>query len=750
MKSKEKDTGKKRSYGFLFTIIINIAIVAYLIIKEVTNDAQDLKKISFLDIKWMYIGVGILCLGVAILMDFLKYKKMIMTCEGKSDSASAFQCAMLGKYYDNITPLGAGGQPFQMIYLHKRKMKDGTCTALPIAGFLTQQLAFVIIAAIVFIANGQVIEKIVLIRVAAYIGLFMYAILPIVIIFFALFPKTMRVIINGLMRFLEKLHIVKDSAGSAERVNAKIEQYVTSLRAMSKRPFFIIKLLFFSIIYQVAIMSIPYFMLRAFSSINVDSWWMIFSMTIYIYASITIVPTPGNSGAAEGSFYIVFSSLKGGFLFWAMIVWRLLVYYSWIILGLIIVTRDAIKVQKKMKKEKKVISNTGPLKIALFADRYYPSMDGVVRTVDAYARAFEKSGHSCTVVCPNAGKKYKDEKKYKIIRIPSIRMFGPGFPLSLNIMRRKDKKMFVAENFDVLHVHSPFFIGHYALRLGKKLGIPVVATFHSKYYDDVYNITHSRFLAKIVVNYIVDFYCKVDSAWACSEGAAQTLRSYGYNGDINVMENGVEPMPPGDAEVMMNEARRRFNIPSDRRILLFVGQQIWHKNLKLVLDTTKKLSLSCPDVLTVITGEGYDSSDIKKYASHLDMEDNVMFLGEVDNKRLLYGLYLLSDLFFFPSLYDTSGLVIREAALAGVPSLLVKGSNAAYVIDDDVNGFVAENDVDAMTEKIKEIFSLEDLKAIGQNAKNTIPITWDVIANRVIDEYRKEFGEKEMPQTQEE
>jgi len=739
MSSKTENTGKKRNYGFLFTIIINIAIVAYLVIREVTNDAQDIKKISFHEIRWAYIGFGVLCLGIAILMEFFKYKKMIMTCEGKNDNGAAFQCAMLGRYYDNITPLGAGGQPFQILYLHKRGMKDGTCSALPIAGFLTQQIAFIIIAAVVFITNGSVIAKITLIRVAAYVGLFMYSLVPAVIIFFALFPKTMRVIINGLMNFLGKLHIVKDSKSAAQSTNAKIEQYVISLKTMSKRSFFLIKLLIFSLIYQLAVMSIPYFMLRAFSGAGIDSWWMIFSMTVYIYASITIIPTPGNAGAAEGSFYLVFSALKGGFLFWAVIVWRLLVYYSWIIIGLIIVTRNAIRARKEMNNNKRTISNTGPLKIALFVDRFYPAMDGVVRTVDAYARAFEKNGHHCTVVCPNVGKKFRDEKKYRVIRLPSLRIFGAEFPLSIFGMRRRDKKAFIAENFDVIHVHSPFFVGHYALWLGKKLGIPVVATFHSKYYDDAYNVTHSHFLAKIFVNYIVDFYCNADSVWACSEGAAETLRSYGYTGDITVMENGVEPMPPGDANVMESEARRRFGIPSDKRILLFVGQQIWHKNIKLVLDTTKQLSLSMPDALSVIVGSGYDSSDIKKYASHLEMNDNVMFLGEVDNKRLLYGLYLLSDLFFFPSLYDTSGLVIREAALAAIPSLLVKGSNAAYVIDDGVNGFVAENNVDAMTEKIKEIFSHDNLDEIGQNAKNTIPITWDEISKRVVDEYKNEF-----------
>ena len=744
MDTKQKNTGKKRIFGILFTLAVNIAIVAFLVIREITNDAQDLKKIAFADIKWLFIGCGAACFFVAVLMEFLKYKKMVMACEGKNDSAGAFKCAMLGRYYDNVTPLGAGGQPFQMLYLHKRKMKDGTCTALPIVGFLTQQIAFILIAMVVFILNNKVLDKIVLIRVAAYVGLVMYSVVPLAIIFFAVFPGTIRGITAGIMKFLGKLRIVKDSAAAAEKAYEKIETYVDSVKMMSKRPFFLLKLLFFSIIYQMAVMSIPYFMLCAFGGGNGDGWWMIFSMTVYVYASITIIPTPGNAGAAEGSFMLVFSTLNDGSLFWATIVWRLLVYYSWIAIGFAIVTHDTLKARKEMEKKKKAIPLDRPLKIALFTDRFYPTMDGVVRTVDAYARSFEKAGHSCVVVCPNVGRKYRDEKKYNVVRLPSLRIFGSEFPLSLNMMRRKDKKAFIAENFDVIHVHSPFFVGHYAYHLGKKLGIPVVATFHSKYYDDAYNITHSHFLAKIFVNYIVDFLCKVDSVWACSESTAQTLRSYGFNGPIKVMENGVEPMPPGDSDVMLSEARRRFDIPSDRPILLFVGQQIWHKNLRLVLDTTKKLTWAIPNILTVIAGTGYDAAEIKKYAAHLDMEDNVIFLGEVDNRRLLYGLYLLADLFFFPSVYDNAPLVLREAALAGTPALLVNGANAAEVVTDGVNGFTAENNVEAMTEKIKEILARDDLAEIGANAKATIPITWDEISDRVVCEYRNDFGKKDV------
>jgi uncharacterized membrane protein YbhN (UPF0104 family) len=73
-------------------------------------------------------------------------------------------------------------------------------------------------------------------------------------------------------------------------------------------------------------------------------------------ASVTIIPTPGNSGAAEGSFYILFNELDTYGLFWSMLVWRALCYYSFIIIGVIIYLYGAIEKIVKSRKEKKVES----------------------------------------------------------------------------------------------------------------------------------------------------------------------------------------------------------------------------------------------------------------------------------------------------------------------------------------------------------------------------------------------------------
>ena len=730
---------KKRSrLTLLLTILINLLIVGYIALREFRGETAAANLISASDVRWPFIVCGVLCFVLAVYMEYLKYRKMILATEGRDDRRSAFECAVLGKYYDNITPFGAGGQPFQILYLRKRGFSAGNCAAMPVAGFMMLQFAFVLIAAGVFIANRDTIAVPGAIRYTAYLGLVMYAALPLAIVFFAFFPRGVRAVVGRVTGFLGQLGLLKDAADTTEKVLGSLDEYVVSLKTMNRRPHFTVKLLFFSVVYQVAILSVPFFMLLAFG--GHQDWWTVFSLVVYIYAAITIIPTPGNAGAAEGSFYAVFSSLEGGFLFWAMIAWRLIVYYFWLALGLLVVARSA---SRRPRKRKTPVPAEGPLRIVLFTDRFFPSVDGVVHTVHAYAKELTAAGHEVCVVCPKETDAVDDRYGYQVLRTPSVRLkiFKTAIPLptvSPWIVR-----YFRRQHFDVLHAHSPFAEGDLAFEIGRRLRIPVVATFHSKYYDDALNVTHSKFIAKMMMNRVVDFYSKADEVWTCSEGTAETMRSYGYHGELRVMENGADPAPVVAPEELIRQAREAFHVPEGKRVLLFVGQQIWQKNLRLVLDVSRRLMDRRDDCVTVVVGTGYNSDDIRKYAEKLGLGDHIRFTGNVSDRDLLFGLYRLSDIFFFPSLYDNAPLVVREAALAGLPSLLVEGSNAAEVVQDGVNGYTAPEDPDAMTRKVLQILDSPELRQVGQKAKETIPIGWDVIVEKVVDAYRERFSKEQ-------
>ena len=739
--AKDKET-KKRRIGLIITLIVNLIIVGYIAISEFGKNDPEAHKVSISDINLIYLLMGVVCFGVAVLADYLKYRRMLMMAEGRFDRKSSLEVALLGKYYDNVTPFGAGGQPFQIVYLKKRGYSSGTSAAAPAMGFLTQQIAFVIAGAVVFISNRSVMQIVPLLNYTAYVGLLMYLLLPLAMLAFALFPRPFKAAVRGIVKIGGKLHIIKDVESTCDKWLAGIDEYIQCLRLFGKHPIVILKLMFCSLLYQVAILSIPFFMIRAFG--GTGDWWTIFSLVVYIYAAITIIPTPGNAGAAEGSFYAVFSMLEGNMLFWAMIAWRLLVYYSWLICGLVVIARDTIS--HTGKRTKLPPPREGPLKVALFTDLYYPAVDGVVRTVDAYARHINASGSEAYVVYPKQGNDV-DDLPYKTYRTGSFRLPGFSFAIPTGRLTKELKELFKNDPPDVIHCHSPFFNSRLAMRLGRKYHIPVVATFHSKFYDDAMNVTHSRLLSKLMVDFVVNFFIRADQVWACSRKTAETLRSYGYNGEIYVMENGIETAEiPADIPALAEEAREIYSIPRDKRLLLFVGQMIWQKNLKLILDTLKTLAEKDPRYYLILAGEGYNGEAIKAYAKKRGLSDCTNFVGKVVRRDLLFGLYEDCDILFFPSLYDNAPLVVREAAAASLPSLLSEGSNAAEIVEDGVNGFTADPNAAAMAERIIEAYESGSIRAVGEKARETIPIGWDEIIDRTLLAYRtgSEEGHIEM------
>jgi 1,2-diacylglycerol 3-alpha-glucosyltransferase len=724
-KGKAKKDNKKALF-FCF-LLLNIGVVVFLGVHEFGHGAGAAVHIPLRDVRMGYLLVAVACFGVAVLTETLKYNAMLRAGTGRSDLTGAFQCAVLGKYYDNVTPLGAGGQPFQIIYLKQRGCDTGISAALPIAGFLTLQVAFSLIAAVVFVFNGKVADSIDPIRISAYVGLGFYLFVPLCIVAFAVVPKAFTRLVCGGAKLLAKVHILKDYERSCSRIIHSLSAYRESLLLLGKIPFLMVKLFACSLLYQMAILSIPFFVLRAFGS--PIGWRTVFSLVVFIYAAITIAPTPGNGGAAEGSFYAVFSSLNTGCLFWAMLIWRLLVYYNWLLLGLLVLTRTTMK-SKKPKKE----VPQGTLRIAQFSDIFFPAVDGVVRTVDAYARRLNQLG-SCCVICPGLATQVDQELPYTVIRTPSVRVFGMSYRIPLPFFPRRIKKYLKEQHFDVFHTHSPFFVGVFAMRMGRKLGVPVVATFHSKYYDDVMNLTHCKPLARLTARRIAHFYERADAVWACSAGTADTLRSYGFRGEIHVMDNGVDLVDVPNPVALREQTCQSLHLPQDKHLLLFVGQLIWQKNLRLILQVTQKLREQGEPYYTIFAGKGYDGEAIRQYAAQLGVEDSVLFVGQITNRELLDGLFLSADLFFFPSVYDNAPLVVREAALMHLPSLLTKGSNSAEHIRDGENGFLAEESCEAMTAKIQWIFANADLKRVGEHASETIPISWDVIVREVLAQY---------------
>lgn len=369
--------------------------------------------------------------------------------------------------------------------------------------------------------------------------------------------------------------------------------------------------------------------------------------------------------------------------------------------------------------------------VGQFCETYPPSLDGVGRVMLGYCQALEKRGCRALYIAPSAPGCTEEAGcetlLYGGVGIPGepYRIGVPGWSASY---RRQAK----AVPFDLVHAHSPFLAGRSARRIARRRHIPLVATFHSKYYDDFYKFTHSRALSRMALRYVLAFYRSCDEVWAVNQRTAEVLRGYGYQGEIVVMPNGTDPQFLSDDAY--RAAIRRFSIREGVPVLLFMGQQDFKKNLKSVLEACAVLTARNEDYQLLMVGVGQDLPRLQDMANKLGIAERVLFTGFVADRDTALALHRRADLFVFPSLYDNAPMVVREAAAMGTPSLLVEGTCSAEGVMDGENGYLCQNTPESIADAI--LRALPTVREVGERARQTIPIPWQTIMEQVMARYQ--------------
>jgi len=374
--------------------------------------------------------------------------------------------------------------------------------------------------------------------------------------------------------------------------------------------------------------------------------------------------------------------------------------------------------------------------IGQFNDSFPPIMDGVANVVKNYAYWLNKKyGQSCVITPIVPG--YKDNEAFEVYRYNSLpSLIKKPYRVGLPDLSGRVKKKLENMNFDIIHTHSPFSAGVFAKRIAAKKNIPVITTFHSKLYDDFKQILKSDTVSKMALEKAIDYYNSTDYVWTVNKGTAQTLKDYGYRGNIDIVHNGTDFTYPADYNERKKVIDLELNISSSDTVLLFTGQIIWQKNIKLVLQAIKILKSEHVKLKIIFAGEGNAKKEFLSLINQYNIKDYVIYLGLVSDREYLKSLFARADLFVFPSIYDNAPIVIQEAAALKCPSILIKDSNSAEGVVHNENGFLCENDAVHLSKTIKEVVnSKENLNKVGNNAYHSLYRTWEIVVDEVYEKY---------------
>ena len=337
---------RKKLWFTLALIAFNILVLAGIILHEIHGkEEQILDKEIFVTwaANYRFLVYALCCVLCYILFESLKYLIFIRSFAGRWMPMTALKTAILGKYYDFITPLGSGGQPFQIVYLStQKKIPIGPATSIPLSGMIVYQVGYVCFAISMFVVYACIPHSLPLATPVLYLagfGAFCYLIVPAIVVLFSVFRETTLKILRFFVKLGHKMRLVKDVDATLEKTAASLDEYRDSFKQLLKKWYILLIGVLLGWLMTCRNCMIAYFVVRA-SGMSVN-WLEMLCLTIFTYCSVTFIPTPGNTGAAEVGFYAVFAGLQS--TFWVTMLWRVLSYYSILLIGLCVIVFTPLK-----------------------------------------------------------------------------------------------------------------------------------------------------------------------------------------------------------------------------------------------------------------------------------------------------------------------------------------------------------------------------------------------------------------------
>lgn len=377
------------------------------------------------------------------------------------------------------------------------------------------------------------------------------------------------------------------------------------------------------------------------------------------------------------------------------------------------------------------------LKVGIGTDAFPPTTDGISNVAQSYAQQINNGLGKAVVITPKNPNQLDYRYNYEIFRykswyIPSKEGYSVGWPF-------KDElhQAIVDMNFDILHSHAPLATSYYFRRVVEKKKIPVVLTYHTKYEYDVDKRVPTKPAKDFAYHFLRNNINAADEVWVTSKGTVDSLRKIGYTGDYIVMPNGCDLPITNVSEADISMIKRKHNIPENIPVFLYCGRMIWYKNIQLILDACAKLKKDGKQFKLIMLGFGADENAIKRYIAKSGLKNDTILTGQILDRQEIQGYYGIADILLFPSVFDTNGLVVREAAACATPSLLVRDSCAAEGIIDGHTGFLCMESYHSIAATLSKIMDNKELlRKVGKKAQTDIYISWEDAVKKAYDRYQ--------------
>ncbi|WP_444985685.1 glycosyltransferase [Halomonas mongoliensis] len=351
------------------------------------------------------------------------------------------------------------------------------------------------------------------------------------------------------------------------------------------------------------------------------------------------------------------------------------------------------------------------LKILMISDVYFPRVNGVSTSVASFRDALERLGHAVVVLCPDYPVGQVEEPG--VLRIASRGV--PGDPED-RMMRLGELLALGPEleeaGFDLIHVQTPFVAHVAGIRLGRRLGIPVVASYHTLFEEYLHHYVRwlpRRWLRFLARRLAVHQCRQLDALVTPSHAMREALLRYGVTAPMTVIPTGLALesfAQPAEA----CDFRSRYDLPANARLLLYVGRTAFEKNIGFLIEMLPRVLARHPEARLVITGEGPAREALARQAREAGLADAVIFLGYLGRDGPLQAAYRAADLFVFASRTETQGLVLLEAMALGTPVVSTAVMGTREVLVEGEGCLIAEESHPDFAAKVNRVLADDTLR----------------------------------------
>jgi glycosyltransferase involved in cell wall biosynthesis len=341
----------------------------------------------------------------------------------------------------------------------------------------------------------------------------------------------------------------------------------------------------------------------------------------------------------------------------------------------------------------------------MISDVYFPRVNGVSTSIETTRHALEKLGHEITLIVPDYPQQEESTDPH-VMRIPARKvLFDPEDRLMAWRDLRRTMRALAPQQFDLIHIHTPF-IAHYAgTRMARNLKLPVVETYHTffeQYLEHYIPFLPDPMLRLVARRLTANQGNAVNALISPSIAMRDILRRYGVRTPISVIPTGIDlenwraPTAP--------DPRHALGLSSTQPMLLFVGRLAFEKNIEFLLNMLTRLIEQRPDTCLVLAGEGPAEKHLRKLTAQLGLEAHVHFVGYLPRDGQLQALYRAADAFVFASATETQGLVLVEALALGLPVVALAEMGTRDVVREGEGCLIAPNDPQGFAARVVELF----------------------------------------------